>query len=137
MNSLITELYNDKNIKNMDKLIINASRDGNVNMMNELLAKGANKNATDDIGMTPLLYACVFGHADIVDILLHAGACNIAACMMASSPLIMATIYRRTDVVKVLVSYGEAIDEQDHNGINAITYAKRGGYNEIIELLEQ
>jgi ankyrin repeat protein len=39
-----------------------------------LLAKGGNPNVKNRVGGTPLMWAAVYGHADVVRILLDSGA---------------------------------------------------------------
>src|SRR5690349_14530394 len=55
--------------------LFRATREGNTDMVKSLLSSpGANVNATDDRGSTPLLEAARFGHDDICRVLIAAGA---------------------------------------------------------------
>jgi uncharacterized protein len=58
--------------------ICDASRAGQLGLVQELLARGVSANAQDNRSIpwnvTPLMYACEAGHAAIVQILLAAGA---------------------------------------------------------------
>jgi len=55
-------------------LILYAADYGQVNMINYLLSKGANPNATDKHGISTLLAAIWEGHTDCVKLLLSKGA---------------------------------------------------------------
>lgn len=57
-----------------DTPLIAASKRGHVQIVQKLLAKGANVNARDAWGQTSLKWAATLGHADVVRALLTAGA---------------------------------------------------------------
>jgi len=59
-----------------DRELFKACRDGNVEEARALLAAGANVNAADNDGFTPLTIASQQGHDDIVQLLRAAGAKN-------------------------------------------------------------
>lgn len=46
-----------------------AAASGNAELVKFLLSKGAQINAKDDIGGTPLGYACKNGHKTVIDLL--------------------------------------------------------------------
>lgn len=56
------------------KMLFDAVEEGNLEQVQYLLSKGADVNATDDTGQTPLLNAAKKGHAAIVTTLLDAHA---------------------------------------------------------------
>ena len=56
-----------------------AASHGRVNMVQELLAHGANVNAHDYDGSTALMCACEHGHAEIVGVLLAQPGCQPTA----------------------------------------------------------
>ena len=51
-----------------------ASQEGNLDVVRELLARGAVVDAAFDTGATPLIQACWKGHPEVVRALLAAGA---------------------------------------------------------------
>ena len=51
-----------------------ASQEGQLDVVRELLARGASVNAATNTGSTPLIQACWFGHIEVVRALLAAGA---------------------------------------------------------------
>ena len=54
--------------------LIIASNKGHLDVVRELLARGANANAAFNTGATPLIQASWQGHVDVVRVLLAAGA---------------------------------------------------------------
>ena len=53
---------------------MNAAYKGETEILTVLLAKGANKEATDNAGWTPLILAARYNHKDCVKVLLQYGA---------------------------------------------------------------
>lgn len=51
-----------------------AARFGLIEILRELIALGADVNATNAGGMTPLMFAAGGGHCEVAELLLHAGA---------------------------------------------------------------
>ncbi len=65
----------DKDNKEINLLLSKAIKEGNVEIVKQLLKKGANPNSADPTdGWTPLTNACKFGYLEIVQVLLDAGA---------------------------------------------------------------
>ena len=58
----------------LDKQLVDASREGNVARVTELLEKGANPNKRDKYGMSVLMEAAEEGNLQIVKVLLDKGA---------------------------------------------------------------
>ncbi len=46
--------------------LIEATRDGDLTLVQNLIEKGANVNCRDDTGQSPLHHACYYGHYDII-----------------------------------------------------------------------
>jgi ankyrin repeat protein len=57
-----------------DDVLLEAAMDGELIIVQTALEKGANPNAKDNIGRTPLHYAALQGHVEIVKLLLERGA---------------------------------------------------------------
>jgi formylglycine-generating enzyme required for sulfatase activity len=86
--------------------VMEASKNGDIDAMTALLKKEPNlaKAADPDDGATPLHYASVNGHADMVKLLLVAGANVNAARNNGFTPLIIAFQEGKTDAVKLLLA---------------------------------
>jgi tankyrase len=87
---------------------------GRRDVVEHLIATGANVHARDDGGLIPLHNACSFGHAEVVQLLLSAGADPNARDNWSYTPLHEAAIKGKIDVCIVLLQHGA-----DHNIRNA------------------
>ena len=74
-------------------------------MVSELLNGGANIEATRNSGMTPLMYASVMGHVDVVRELLNRGIEIEATNNNVGTALFIAQEYNREGVVALLESH--------------------------------
>ena len=64
----------------MSKVLLEAIKNGDVNSVNALIAKGTDVNASDLSGYTPLIYAAKIGHSECVKILIENGAYVNSQC---------------------------------------------------------
>jgi len=82
--------------------------EGNTDMVRSLLSTpGADVNATDARGSTPLLEAARYGHNDIARLLIAAGANVKAKDKDGKTALMLAIQGNHDDVVRVLKQSGE------------------------------
>jgi ankyrin repeat protein len=68
-----------------------AAKEGNLKLVKELVSKGADVNAKDKYGRTPLHYAAKEGHLDVVKFLVSKGADVNAKDEKGNTPLDAAT----------------------------------------------
>jgi len=88
--------------------LFRATREGNTDMVRSLISSpGANVNATDDRGSTPLLEAARYGHEDICRVLIAAGANIKAKDNDGKTALALAIQGDHDEVVRVLKQAGE------------------------------
>ncbi len=109
-----------------------------------LLDKGADINALDEEGATPLIEAAGFGRLAIVKMLLQRGA-NLetrsnsggTALHAAACDCALATMPDTYDVVKLLLEKGANINARDNEGYTPLMIASEGGVvkTEIVKLL--
>ena len=71
-------------------LLLEASFDGNVEVIKELLEKSVDINYRDEDGWTALALSCKKGHEEALDILLEANADPNICTKANSSPLMIA-----------------------------------------------
>lgn len=86
--------------------IINAVASNRVDVVNELLSRGAQLNTTDAVGQGPLFYA---RSAEMVEVLVHNGANPNARANNGDTPLFNAAPY--PEVVRALIRGGADVNE--------------------------
>jgi ankyrin repeat protein len=102
-------------------VLMNAAALGYCEMVCLLLDRGANMEATDDLGQTALIVAADAGRVEIAALLIDRGAKIDAVDWCGGSALARAAIQNRLDVVALLQSRGAergifdavALDDQD------------------------
>lgn len=102
--------------------------------MQFLIAKGANVNARDAKGVTPLVSAVNANFAEGVELLLGKGARLDDSNNAGETPLITAVHNRNVVVMRLLLKAGANPDRADNSGRSAKDYAKLGGGNLLIEI---
>jgi ankyrin repeat protein len=89
--------------------LFRATREGNTDMVKALVSSpGADVNAKDERGSTPLLEAARYGHEDICRVLIAAGANLKARDGDGKTALMLAVQGDHEDVVRVLKQAGES-----------------------------
>lgn len=87
--------------------LFRATREGNTDMVKSLLSSpGADVNAIDERGSTPLLEAARYGHEDITRVLIAAGADVKAKDKDGKTALMLAVQFDHEEVVRVLAQAG-------------------------------
>jgi len=97
--------------------LIAAATHGDVAAVQALLAQGAEVDAKDDGGMTPLMWASEEGHFDVVQALLTKGAdVNAKTFENGMTPLMWASEEGHLDVVQVLITKGADVNAKEIEG---------------------
>jgi len=89
-----------------DKKLIEASYNGNIEIVKLLIETGADINAKNNYGSTSLMYASKIGHKKIVLLLIEAGADINAKNNYGYTVLMFATANNYKDIVALLKKYG-------------------------------
>ena len=102
--------------------IVTAERD--LPWISYLLAHGADANARDVKGGTPLALASTLGFAEGVQLLINGGARIDEAGGTGETPLISAVLRRDLAMMRVLLKAGANPDRADNSGGTARDYAR-------------
>lgn len=115
--------------------LVAARRD--VNWLSYLVAKGANVNAADDRGRTPLEVAVNLGWREGAETLLEAKAYPDTSNDAGETPLIFAVHRRDQATMKLLLQAGANPDRADNSGRSARDYAKlEGEGNNLVAVID-
>ena len=114
--------------------LLNASRDGNVDVITQLLANGSDPNKRDVFGNTPLSVAAHFGQTEAVKLLLNRGA-NIDGIPGEMSPLHCAVYSRHSKTAALLLKNNADPNRADEYGYSPLAVAAGHGNATLVKLL--
>jgi serine/threonine-protein phosphatase 6 regulatory ankyrin repeat subunit B len=116
-------------------LIIAATK-GNDEAARALINKGANVNAANNNGWTPLMSAAQHGHLTTIQILLSAKGIDIDTKNSdGATALILAAANGKDDIVKELINNGADVNITDNNGRTPQMWALQGGHQTTAQIL--
>jgi ankyrin repeat protein len=109
-----------------------------VEMAGWFIEAGANANAANDLGVTPLLVACANASAQMVDRLLAAGADPNTASAAGETPLLVAARAGNAAVVQALVAKGAQVDAKEPvRGQTPLMWAVANRRDSVVRVLVQ
>lgn len=103
--------------------LLNAVREGDPEGVKALLAGGANVNAQDADGWTPLMLATVKGHVEVARVLLGEGADIHTKNSRGWTALRFAVSMDDTEAVRLLLEKGADVNDKDEDGNTALMQA--------------
>ncbi len=109
---------------------------GSVDMVNELLSRGADANLAAPTGQTPLHWAAWNNRTFVIPQLLKKSAKIDAKDREGNTPLILAAHKNHKEAVKLLLEKGANKNIRNKNGENAINIANDEGHAEIVAILQ-
>ena len=122
--------------KEVVEQLIAGGADINAKKVIELVAaKGANTNARKQIQLTPLLAAATGGHKEIVEFLLTKGADINAKNEGGATALLAAVSEGHKEVAELLIAKGADVNARDENQLTPLHVAAYRGSKEVVELL--
>jgi ankyrin repeat protein/Tfp pilus assembly protein PilF len=127
-------------IQKMDAFspLIWVAKEGNLQVVQTLLADGADINAKDttDVGATALMWAALNGHTEVVKLLLEKGADVNAKSKNGETALMMTVMEGYTENVKLLLEKGAEVNtKKTDDGATALIMAAMKGHTEVVKLL--
>ncbi len=100
-----------------------------------LINKGANVNARDQFRETPLHYAVLNNHSEIVKVLLEHNADANARNWLEETPLHLAAEKGFIKIVRLLLSYAADVNARDTSGETPLHKAARSGHFNVVKEL--
>ena len=117
-----------------DTTIVEASKNGRINIVKILIAKGVDINTTDDVGYTSISYAALKGHIEIVDLLVGYGADVNIRNHWGGTALVQAVFFGHIDIAKILIDNGANMNVSIQ-GDSLVVYAAKNGYDDLVDHL--
>jgi hypothetical protein len=121
----------------LDEELLDAARNGDTARVRELLRKGANANAKDRGGWTPLHWAAFWGHVDVAKLLLEHGAdVNAKESVYDATPLHVAAATGHADVARLLLEHGADVNAKyGDSDLTPLHVAALYGHADVARLL--
>ncbi len=104
-------------------------------VVQQLLAQGADANASSKNGRTPLIEAASAGYTDTARILLEHGADVNTKDSVGWTALFWASFSRHTDTIRLLIAKGADVNARDNEGRTALFWSSFYGQADIIRVL--
>lgn len=100
--------------------LLEQCKSGDTQTIADLINKGADVNARNEYGLTPLIIACDNNNPEAVSLLLEHGADVNAQDDSGRTPLMIAVQSSDGDIVSLLISRGSDINARDEGGNTAL-----------------
>ena len=123
----------EKPTKSLHQAVI----DSDVEQVQLNISAGANVNANDAMGYTPLFYAAQNGQEDVAELLIAGGANVNVKDRTGNTPLHYAAVGGHYDVCRLLLDEGANSGARNLTGGTPLVMAKAGGHSQIVKLLSE
>ena len=122
--------------KASDISIHDAVEKGNIEAVKQHIAAGTDVNAMGGMsGGTPLTFAAIEGHKEIVELLIAKGADVEVADLLSATPLHRAASWGHKEIAELLITKGANVNAEDKWGNTPLHLAAYKGHKENVELL--
>jgi hypothetical protein len=115
--------------------LILASEHGYVEVVDALIATGADMNKANNNSYTPISRASYKGHLEVVQALIAAGADVNIANEYGYTPIFIASYMGHLEVVQALIAAGADANKADNDGYTPISWASDLGHPEVVQAL--
>jgi ankyrin repeat protein len=133
----LDKYFKEQRGKDLNQQLIEACYWNKINVVDQLLGMGANINAQDSSGKTPLHHAVINNHQSLVEFLLKRGADPNIKDHQGKTPLFYAVENNWPTLIAILLQHGSDLNLRDAQGRTPLHYAVENGRLEIIkELIE-
>ena len=114
-----------------------AAENGDLADVKRHLKRGADVNARDNFGETPLFLAVFKGHKDVAELLIAKGAMVNIKAKNNATPLHYAAMQGHTDVAELLIAKGADVNVKNQRGLTPLALADIMGRDDVVELLKK
>ena len=114
-----------------------AAAGGDTEALKEFLAAGADVNAKNKYGSTPLRYAAGNGHKEVHELLITKGADVNAKAGDGTTPLHNAAVYGHNEIAELLIANGANVNAKEVDGLTPLDFAIMSNQPEIADLLRK
>lgn len=128
---------NARDMRGQQSVLHLAAMNGLVEVVKVLVANGAEVNSTNKIGQTPLIYAVIEEHPEVIIALLEAGA-NVNQgndVHWGWRPLHWAALTDNIDILEALLTNEDVKNVKDGTGTYPHALAEQHGKKKVLELL--
>ncbi|KAH9113523.1 hypothetical protein AeMF1_012292 [Aphanomyces euteiches] len=116
-------------------LSLDPSQNGKVDVVQDLVDRGASFTSRSKDGWTPLHVASQNGKIDVVKYLLEKGAAIDSRANFGRTPLHLASLFGHLNVVQYLFDRGSAVDATDADGQTPLDLASENGQLDVLKYL--
>jgi len=127
----------DINHMNVFTALTSAATKDNLDVLNVLIANGADVESTTMFGQTPLMAAALYGHVDIIKVLLKKKAKVNTLDLHGASALHLASKNGNVEIIQHLIDSGEILDldAQTNLGMSPLVVTSVYGHLSSMKLL--
>ena len=114
-----------------------AAQEGNAEAVKLFIKANMDVNSHNEYGLTALLAATRFRHADIARLLIENGADVNVGADDGDTPLIFAANGNMVDIARLLIEHGADVNAKTTWGESALIVAQKKGHMNIVKLLKE